>query len=88
MADYEVLFVRSARRELEALPDQLGERILAKIRLLARTPRPFGEKKLKGESDLWRIRVGDYRVLYEIQDDTKTVEISYIRHRRDVYRDL
>lgn len=88
MADYEVVFVRAARRELEALPDELGERILARIRPLARTPRPSGAKKLKGESNLWRIRVGDYRVVYEIHDKIRAVEISYIRHRRDVYRDL
>ena len=88
MAEYSVVFVRSARRELETLPEELGERILSKIRLLAETPRPPGAKKLKGESDLWRIRVGDHRVLYEVHDDIETVEISYIRHRRDVYRDL
>jgi mRNA-degrading endonuclease RelE of RelBE toxin-antitoxin system len=64
VADYTVVFVRSARRELEALPDELGERILA------------------------RIRVGDYRVVYEVHDETRSVEISYIRHRREVYRQL
>jgi mRNA interferase RelE/StbE len=88
VADYNVVFFRSARRELEALPDEFGDRILTRIRLLAKTPRPPGAKKLKGESDLWRIRVGNYRVLYEIHDEIRTVEISYIRHRRDVYRDL
>ena len=88
VADYTVVVVRSARRELEALPDELGERILAKIRRLAKTPRPPGAKKLKGESNLWRIRMGDYRVLYEIHDEISMIEISYIRHRREVYRDL
>ena len=88
MADYNVVFVRSARRDLEALPDEIGERILARIRPLAKMPRPPGARKLRGESDLWRIRVGDYRVLYEIEDEIRRVEISYIRHRRDVYRDL
>jgi mRNA interferase RelE/StbE len=88
VADYAVVFVRSARRELEALPEKLAERIMAKIRPLAKTPRPSGAKKLKGESDLWRIRVGDYRVLYEIHDEIRVIEISYIRHRRDVYRDM
>jgi mRNA interferase RelE/StbE len=88
VADYTVVFVRSARRELEALPDELGERILARIRPLAKTPRPSGAKKLKGKWGLWRIRVGDYRVVYEVHDETRSVEISYIRHRREVYRQL
>jgi mRNA interferase RelE/StbE len=88
VADYTVVFIRAARRELETLPEELGERILAKIRPLAGTPRPPGSKKLKGQSDLWRIRAGDYRIVYEIHDEVRTVEISYIRHRRDVYRDL
>ena len=88
MADYAVVFVRSARRELEGLPDELGQRILAKIRLLAKTPRPSGAKKLKGQFALWRIRVGDYRVIYEIYDESRTLEISYVRHRREVYRHL
>jgi mRNA interferase RelE/StbE len=88
VADYDIVFIRAARRELEALPDEVGERILSSIRPLGKTPRPPGAKKLKGESNLWRIRVGDYRVLYEIQDEIKRIEISYVRHRRDVYRDL
>ena len=88
MADYSVVFVRTARRELEALPPELAERILRKIRLLSRVPRQSGSKKLKGSFDLWRIRVGDYRVVYEIFDEAKNIEISYIRHRREVYRDL
>ncbi|MBI4327476.1 MAG: type II toxin-antitoxin system RelE/ParE family toxin [Chloroflexi bacterium] len=82
MAEYSVVFVRSARRELEGLPPHLADRILAKIRLLSQAPRPSGSKKLRGRSDLWRIRVGDYRVVYEIFDERKMIEISYIRHRR------
>ena len=88
MADYQILFTRSARRELEELPADIQERVLPKIRSLAQTPRPPGSKKLRGSFDLWRIRVGDYRILYEIFDRTHSIEISYIRHRRDVYRDL
>jgi mRNA interferase RelE/StbE len=88
VAEYSVVFVRTARRELEALPPELAERILRKIRLLSRVPRPSGSKKLRGSSDLWRIRVGDYRVVYEIIDEAKNIEISYVRHRREVYRDL
>ena len=64
------------------------ERILQKIRPLAQAPRPPGSKKMQGGSRLWRIRVGDYRVVYEIFDDTTTVEIGYIRHRREIYRNL
>jgi mRNA interferase RelE/StbE len=61
---------------------------MQKIRDLAQTPRPAGSKKLQGSTRLWRLRVGDYRVIYEISDDTGTLEIGYVRHRRDVYRDL
>jgi mRNA interferase RelE/StbE len=74
VAEYRIVFARSARRELEGLPAQMAERILQKIRPLAQAPRPPGSKKLQGSSRLWRIRVGDYRVVYEIFDDTTTVK--------------
>jgi mRNA interferase RelE/StbE len=88
MADYSVSFVRSARKELEQLPDHIADRILAKIVTLAGNPRLGGVIKLQGQKNLWRMRVGDYRVVYSIDDFTKTIDVSVIRHRRDVYRDL
>jgi mRNA interferase RelE/StbE len=85
VADYKVLFKSSAERELEALEDPLLRRIFGRIETLASEPRPAGVKKMKGFRDLWRIRVGDYRVMYSIDDNTSRVEILRIAHRRDVY---
>jgi len=88
MADYSISFARSARKELEHLSGELTERILAKIETLAENPRPVGVIKLHGQKNLWRMRVGDYRVVYSIDDFSKMIDISVIRHRRDVYRDM
>ena len=88
MADYSISLARSARKELERLPDDIADRILAKVETLAGAPRPVGVIKLHGQKNLWRLRVGDYRVIYSIDDFSKAVDVSVIRHRRDVYRDL
>jgi mRNA interferase RelE/StbE len=88
MADYSITFARSARKELDRLPAELAERVLQKIGALSATPRPVGVTKLKGQKNLWRLRVGDYRVVYAIDDEQKIVDVSIVRHRRDVYRDL
>ncbi|MBI2217159.1 MAG: type II toxin-antitoxin system RelE/ParE family toxin [Candidatus Rokubacteria bacterium] len=79
-------FARSARRQLEALEARLVARVWARIQRLADQPRPPGCRKLEGEEGLWRIRVGVYRVLYEIRDETRVVDIVAVRHRRDAYR--
>lgn len=86
MSEYAIVFARSARRELEKLPKPLASRILTKIESLSGIPRPHGCRKLEGEENLWRIRVGDYRVLYAIDDRQKLIDIIAIRHRRDAYR--
>ena len=88
MADYTLTFARSARKELEIIPASFSERILDRIESLQTNPRPGGVVKLHGGKNLWRIRVGDYRVVYSINDADKIVDISIVRHRRDVYRDL
>jgi mRNA interferase RelE/StbE len=88
MADYSVNFARSAHKELEQLPGDVAGRILDKIEALADIPRPSGVIKLHGQKNLWRMRVGDYRVVYSIDDQTKKIDISVIRHRREVYRGL
>lgn len=88
MADYSISFARSARKELEQFPAHAAGRILDKIEALADNPRPTGVIKLHGQKNLWRMRVGDYRVVYSVDDQFKKVDISVIRHRREVYRDL
>lgn len=88
MADYSITFARSARKELDRLPPDLAERVLTRIEALSENPRPAGVTKLRGQKNLWRLRVGDYRVVYAIDDAAKGVDVSIIRHRREVYRDL
>lgn len=86
MAEYSVAVARSARRELEELETDIARRIISRIEALASNPRPPGCAKLQGPTDLWRIRVGDYRVIYSIDDPTRIVDINRVRHRSDAYR--
>ncbi|HWZ56362.1 MAG TPA: type II toxin-antitoxin system RelE/ParE family toxin [Verrucomicrobiae bacterium] len=85
MANYAIDIKPSARRELEKLSDTLIARLLRKIEGLAINPRPPGCRKLRGYKDLWRVRVGEYRTIYIIEDDRKIVSITRIAHRREVY---
>lgn len=85
MTEYSITFARSARRELEALDSSIILRILSKIETLAVHPRPHGSKKLSGEKHLWRIRIGDYRVIYSVLDRERRIDITAVRHRREAY---
>ncbi len=85
MGEFNITFARSARKDLERLDATVVNRIFPKIEALAKNPRPPGCLKLKGSGDLWRIRVGDYRVLYSINDAAEVVDISAVRHRREAY---
>lgn len=85
MARYRVELKPSARKELTRLPAQLIARIVPRLESLASNPRPPGCKKLKGGDNEWRIRVGDYRVVYTIEDASRLVEVTRIRHRSEVY---
>ena len=85
MPRYSLKIKPSAAKELDALSDALFARTDRRIMALADDPRPAGCKKLKGYKDQWRIRVGDYRVVYTIDDVRLLVEITRVRHRRDVY---
>jgi mRNA interferase RelE/StbE len=76
---------QSAQKELDALDDSIFTRIDQRILALAVNPRPAGCKKLKGYKDLWRLRVGDYRVIYAIDDAAKKIYVTRIAHRREVY---
>ena len=88
MADYAVTFARFARQELEALDTSTIARILGRIEALAVDPRPSGGRKMRGAARLWRIRIGDYRVVDSIDDRQRVVDVVRVRHRRDVYRQL
>jgi mRNA interferase RelE/StbE len=85
VAKYSLEIKQSAQKELDALDDALFTRIDRKILALADNPRPSGCKKLKGYKDQWRIRSGDWRVLYIIEDAAKLISVTRIAHRREVY---
>jgi mRNA interferase RelE/StbE len=85
VASYKVLIKGSAAKELEELPPKVRRRIASKIDALGTTPRPPGVEKLSGQ-EKYRIRQGDYRVVYAIDDDARTTTVFKIGHRRDVYR--
>jgi mRNA interferase RelE/StbE len=85
VANYSLLIKASAAKELEAMPKKDRKRLSARINGLANTPRPTGSEKLSGE-EKYRIRQGDYRILYLIEDAISTVMIVKIGHRREVYR--
>jgi len=74
-----------ARKELESLPDNMLARVVRKLESLGHTPRPPGCKKLKGHKDQWRIRIGDWRVVYVVDDASEVVSVTRIAHRREVY---
>ena len=86
MPEYAITFARSARKELERLNTNVLGRIFPKIEALAQNPRPHGCRKLRGFDSLWRIRIGDYRVIYQIFDDEMAIDIVAARHRSQVYR--
>jgi mRNA interferase RelE/StbE len=82
---YGVFIIRRAQKELADLPRDRFEKVTSEIYSLSTEPRPAGCRKLTGR-DGWRIRVGDLRVLYDIDDNNKTITIQHVGHRRDVYR--
>ena len=85
MTPYLVTFAASARKELKDLPPEAIKRLIPRIRELAGNPRPAGCKKLHGYQNRWRIRAGNYRVVYAIDDTGKLVDITRIAHRKEVY---
>ena len=85
MATYVVQLKKSAEEELAALPAQVQTRIIAALQDLANDPRPDGCKKLKGSEHTYRIRVGDYRVIYEIYDGRLIVFVLRIADRKDAH---
>jgi len=86
VADYAVVFARSARKELQNLDPQVARRILGQVEVLVTDPRPSGVVKLEGTTDLWRIRVGQWRVVYRVSDRDRLVDVIAVRHRSDAYR--
>ena len=85
MAVFSIYFKESARKELNAIPKRDLRRIMEKIATLADNPRPAGSEKLSGQ-ERYRIRQGNYRILYSIQDGELTIWVVKVGHRREVYR--
>jgi mRNA interferase RelE/StbE len=85
VASYSILITRSAAKELESVPCKDRQRIIRRISALADDPRPEGSEKLSGD-EKYRIRQGDYRILYSIEDDVLVVTVVRVGHRREVYR--
>jgi len=87
MGEYRVFVRRSVAKDLECIPKRDLKRILERIRPLVQEPRPPGHEKLAGE-DRYRIRQGDYRIVYSVQDDDRSVWIVKVGRRRDIYNRL
>jgi mRNA interferase RelE/StbE len=83
---FEIQIEKAAEKQIRRIPDPAHDRLVKAILPLAENPRPKGTKKLSGSTNDWRIRVGDYRVLYEIAEEIRIVRIYRVAHRRDVYR--
>lgn len=83
---YKITIKKTAAKELDALPKKIVILVTKGIFQLAETPRPHGCKKLKGTgTDLWRIRIGDYRVIYAIDDVIEIIDVKKVGHRKDIY---
>lgn len=85
MPAYRILIKPGAERELDSFPESIRRRVVARILGLAENPRPYGSRKLHGVEG-YRLRVGDYRVLYTVADEASTVTVQSVAHRREAYR--
>jgi mRNA interferase RelE/StbE len=83
---YTIIISKSVEKQLDTLTDDIYDRIFVKIQQLAEDPRPDGVVKMKGFDREYRIRIGDYRVRYEIDDEESIILLLQCKHRRDVYR--
>ena len=82
--NYRVIILPSALHEIDKLPPEVRRRVSRRIVSLGQDPRPHGVIKMQGE-DAYRVRVGDYRVIYTIEDDVKIATVTRVGHRREVY---
>ncbi len=85
MKKYKVQIKRTAQKQIDKLPLSVARRVVSKIRDLSDNPRPAGSRRIVGSENTWRIRVGNYRILYTIEDDILLVEVIRVRHRKDSY---
>jgi mRNA interferase RelE/StbE len=88
MDSYRIKIIRSAQKDIRKLPNTTRVRIVKRVHQLAKDPRPSGCEKLKGDKSSYRIRIGDYRVIYRIQKNILLIEILRAGHRREIYKNL
>jgi mRNA interferase RelE/StbE len=86
VSDYNVQFVASAAKEFRALPDDIKRRVGLAVETLRKNPVSTDARKLRGHERLYRIRVGHYRIVYEIDHKSRIIQVTRVRHRREVYR--
>ncbi|MGB5594812.1 MAG: type II toxin-antitoxin system RelE/ParE family toxin [Crocosphaera sp.] len=84
---YQIEFSKKAQKRFKALPKSIKKRLIVQINLLSENPRPLDCKKLKGVRDLFRLRVGDYRVIYAVEDELLLILVVEVGHGREIYRD-
>ena len=85
---HQIIYARSTQKDLDKVPNAAAEKIRQAVKTLAYNPMPYGYKKLSGGSGLYRIKEGDYRIVYTFSSDEKKIWITRIRHRKDSYRYL
>jgi len=88
MANYSIRLTKEAVRQIRRLPPQIRSRVQTRIDDLATSPRPPGCEKLQGSDRHFRVRVGDYRIIYQIEDEHLIITVVQAGHRRDIYRNL
>ncbi len=82
---YTVIIPKSVHKQLNKLPTFVSDSIVSRLTGIQENPRPIGSLKMRG-SEAWRIRIGDYRIIYDIDDEAKVVVVRRIGHRREIYR--
>ncbi len=85
---YEIKFEKCALKDFESLSKRQAEKIAKQVAFLKENPRPPGTKKLKGRNSLYRVRVGDYRIVYAVEDDVCVILIVRVGHRKEIYKHL
>lgn len=83
---YEILLEASSEKDLKKLPDIDFKKVVIHLNALAYDPKPRGCRKITGSKRDWRIRVGDYRIIYELDEKEKTIRVMRVKHRREAYR--
>jgi mRNA interferase RelE/StbE len=86
MSRYRIEFAPAVAMQLGALPKKIQRRVASRIDVLAENPRPQGCVKLRGSEDIWRFRVGEYRILYQVTDAEVLVLVLRVAHRKEVYK--